>query len=105
ASLSDLPPRRLGNHVVARGDQSVIVSTGGGKELTIQLALDEPQWQDYFSFLQVALHRSCAPQARIEIFTINGESSTKSPWRAKLAEIFDLSSSPRSITLQRRHGA
>lgn len=105
ASLSDLPPRRLGNHVVARGDQSVIVSTGGGKELTIQLALDEPQWQDYFSFLQVALHRSCAPQARIEIFTINGASSTKSPWRAKLAEIFDLSSSPRSITLQRRHGA
>lgn len=103
APLSALPPRRMGNHVVWRGDQIVLVSTGGGKELTIHLALDDQKWQDYFTFFKVALSRESAPRKRIEIFTINGESSVKSPWRAKLAELFDLSSSPRSITLQRRY--
>jgi hypothetical protein len=89
--------------VVWRGDQIVIVSTSGGKELSIQLSLDDPKWQDHFTFLKLALSRESAPKKRIEIFTINGESSAKSPWRAKLAEVFDLSSSPRSITLQRRY--
>ncbi|MCP5042549.1 MAG: ATP-dependent helicase, partial [bacterium] len=102
-ALSELPHRRASSHVVFHGTDPVIVSTSGGKELTIRLEPDTPEIAPYFEFFKVALTRGFAPRTGIEIETINGERATRSAWRARLAELFDLSASPRTVTLQRRY--
>lgn len=101
--VGELPQRRPGGHVVYRGTEASIISVARGKHLTIRLALDAPDLGQYFDCFKVALTRGFAPRSGIEIETINEEPATRSPWRAVLADLFDLTATPKSLLLQRSY--
>jgi len=104
-ALDDWPlPRRVaGNHMTFHGRNLILVSVRRGAELTIRVPPDHPQLSDYLAPLDHLLTRETKPLTRIDVETINAAPAVSSPYRAALAERFQVTRQPACLRLARKY--
>jgi ATP-dependent Lhr-like helicase len=90
-SVRGMLPARVGTtHLVYRGNSLIVVSKRNGKDLTFNVAPDDPNLPEYMGFLRHLLTRKFQPMKRILIETINGEKATHSPYLPALRTFSDV---------------
>ncbi len=86
----DLPKRLPGNHLVYRGIAPVLISQRSGKQLTINIKVDDPDLLTCFGLLKHLLTRTFKPLRSITIDTINNEPASVSPYIEPMKAVFDV---------------
>jgi len=76
----ELPRRVPSNHMVFRGAELMLVSSGKGKEVHLYFPADEKGAEEYFKFFRILISREFNPRKRIMIETVNGVSYKDSPY-------------------------
>ncbi len=99
-----LPKRVTGTHLVYRGNRLVSVSRRNGRDLTFNVAPDDPHLPEYLSPLRHMLTRQFQPLHRITIETINDEKAIRSPYVDVLRTVFDVHRDYKGVTLYRKSG-
>jgi ATP-dependent Lhr-like helicase len=97
-----LPPRIATTHLVYRGNRVVVVSKRNGKDLTFNVAPDDPHLPEFMVSLRHLLTRKFQPVKRISIETINDEKATQSPYLPGLRTFFDVAVDYKNVTLYRK---
>jgi ATP-dependent Lhr-like helicase len=97
-----LPARIATTHLVYRGSRLIVVSKRNGKDLTFNVAPDDPSFPEYMGSLRHLLTRKFQPIKRISIETINGEKATQSPYIHSLRTSFDVAVDYKNVTLYRK---
>jgi ATP-dependent Lhr-like helicase len=97
-----LPARIATTHLVYRGNRLIVVSKRNGKDLTFNVAPDDPSLPEYMGSLRHLLTRKFQPIKRISIETINGEKATQSPYIPSLRTSFDVAVDYKNVTLYRK---
>ena len=85
-----LPRRVAGNHLTYHGRRLVVVSQRHGKELDIRVPPDHPLLEKYLEFISVQLTRAILPKQRVDVETINGEPSGRSPYLTWFRDFLDV---------------
>ncbi|MBI9102358.1 MAG: DEAD/DEAH box helicase [Spirochaetales bacterium] len=75
-----LPRRVPSNHMLFRGKELILVSSGNGKDLQLYFPIDEKGGEVYFEFFKVLISREFNPKKRILVETINGIPHKESPY-------------------------
>ena len=101
-TLDGLPRRALGNHLVYRGDELVMVSESRGRVLNISLEPDDPDLALCLAPLEHLLARRVPLLRRIEVETINGEPPDASPYLDPLRVKFLVTSDHKGTYLERK---
>ena len=97
-----LPHRVDSAHLVYRGTTPVLVSRGSGKHLHFFVPPDDPDMARILDLIRHFLERDFNPLRRLQIETINGKTSTESPYLEVLRFSFDVTVDFNHITLYRR---
>ncbi len=94
-----LPSRMVGNHVVYRGTECVVVSRRHGGELEIRVPPDDPDLPRLFGFIEVMLSREFMSLSDVRVRAINGEPARSSAYRPVFESLFDVVDEPRGWVL------
>jgi len=97
-----LPPRIASTHLVYRGNRLIVLSKRNGKDLTFNVAADNPSLPEYMVFLHHLLTRKFQPIKRVLIETINGEKATQSPYISSFRSFFDVAVDYKNVILYRK---
>ena len=97
-----LPARVATTHLVYRGNRLMVVSKRNGKDLTFNVAPDDPSLPEYMTSLRHLLTRKFQPTKRVSIETINGERATDSHYLPALRTFSDIAVDYKNVTLYRK---
>lgn len=97
-----LPARVATTHLVYRGNRLMVVSKRNGKDLTFNVAPDDPSLPEYMVSLRHLLTRKFQPTKRVSIETINGERATDSHYLPALRTFSDIAVDYKNVTLYRK---
>jgi ATP-dependent Lhr-like helicase len=97
-----LPARAATTHLVYRGNRLMAISKRNGKDLTFNVAPDDPSLGEYMVSLRHLLTRKFQPAKRISIETINGEKATDSLYLPALRAVSDIVVDYKNVTLYRK---
>ncbi|UCC16982.1 MAG: hypothetical protein JSU58_00045, partial [Dehalococcoidales bacterium] len=102
AMRGSLPKRVAGTHLVYRGTRLVAVSRRNGRDLTFNVAPDDPHLPEYLGHLRHMLTRQFQPLQGITIDTINDEKATRSPYLHVLRTVFEVQRDYKNVRLYRK---
>jgi ATP-dependent Lhr-like helicase len=97
-----LPARAATTHLVYRGNRLMAISKRNGKDLTFNVAPNDPSLGEYMVSLRHLLTRKFQPAKRISIETINGEKATDSLYLPALRAVSDIVVDYKNVTLYRK---
>jgi len=100
---AELPARQASTHLVFHGPRLVLVSRRRGRELDFRVDAEHPHLPEYLEVLKVLLTREFQPLKFIDVETINGEPAPRSPYCAKLGEVFRTVREQRSVKLWKHY--
>jgi hypothetical protein len=80
----------------------MVVSKRNGKDLTFNVAPDDPSLPEYMTSLRHLLTRKFQPTKRVSIETINGERATDSHYLPALRTFSDIAVDYKNVTLYRK---
>ncbi len=100
---AQLPARQASTHLVFHGPRLVMVSRRRGRDLDFRVDAEHPHLAEYLEVLKVLLTREFQPLKFIDVETINGEPAPRSPYGAKLGEVFRTVREQRSVKLWKHY--
>ncbi|MCP4654817.1 MAG: ATP-dependent helicase, partial [bacterium] len=100
---AELPARQASTHLVFHGPRLVMVSRRRGRELDFRVDAEHPHLPEYLEVLKVLLTREFQPLKFIDVEKINGEPAPRSPYCAKLGEVFRTVREQRSVKLWKHY--
>ncbi|MCK5147860.1 DEAD/DEAH box helicase [bacterium] len=98
----NLPRRVDSNYLVFRGAELILISQRKGRDLKINIDIDDPDISRAFAPLHHLLQRHLKPVHRIVIESINGEDAAKSEYAAAIKARFETQADHRYLTLYRK---
>jgi ATP-dependent Lhr-like helicase len=89
-------------HLVFHGPKLVVVSRRHARQLTVNVASNDPRLPEYFAFLQHLLHRRSQPLRQVTIERINAVEAAQSAYVDALRTAFDVIIDYKQVILYRR---